>query len=336
MRWNVGVDITSGPPRRDIAVRPATPSDDDPALPGLRPDHWRASGNPRSFVAVDATGRVLGHCRGVDNVFHPQSRSLVLACTGEGWDAGVADALLAAQIEASSLPLRMKLTPSALREVELAERFDAVVEQVCPPGRRVVGATLRAWASRHRGATAAAMEGDADELRELWIDHYIDQHAAWSPAATRAVLLDELHDDFVPGTAGCFDIDRSVVLRRDGVIVAAAIVWPDDEPEVTLVARPHRGAASVRDRQACLSSLIEASADGDVLLLDAHLTERDEYAMMRGVPGVDPDAECCALVAVLVPDGPVPCPLDQRLVPEEVLTTTLGILWPACRPVPWH
>ncbi|WP_154792809.1 hypothetical protein [Occultella kanbiaonis] len=62
-------------------VRPATTADVETSrgrFDDLLPDRWRGGNNRRSFVAVDPDGRVLGHCRGIDNDFHPASRVLVL------------------------------------------------------------------------------------------------------------------------------------------------------------------------------------------------------------------------------------------------------------------
>lgn len=96
-----------------LTTRPATTADAaDPTFGDLLPDHWRSGDNCRSVVAANEVGRVLGHCRGIDNVFHPDSRTLVLEIlendlrSDHPW-ADVADALLTAQINVSTVPLRL-------------------------------------------------------------------------------------------------------------------------------------------------------------------------------------------------------------------------------------
>lgn len=303
----------------------------------MQPDRWRDGDNRRSLIAVGTDGALLGHCRGIDNVFHPDSRTYVQEIApsvprGPSWDE-VADALLAAQRAVSTLPLRMK--PQAHEEelIALAARHGGAVIQLMPPWRHLVDATLRSWAQDHAmtadGLRAEIVERAAvndDTVHELmlglYVEHYTAQHARWSPAATPDRLREENAPDFVPGAAGAFDPRRTATLRRGGQIVAQALVWPpepDGAAEVTLQSRPYEGPTTRADMAACLAAVVEASADGDVLLIDSHLTEPCESALLRDVPkpsGENQDP-WTAIVAIPVPGRPVPAPLPVNLVPEE-------------------
>lgn len=339
------------PDRTSVSARPATAQDAEAAsegLPDLLPDRWRPGNNRRSFL-VEAGGTVLGHCRGIDNDFHPASRSLVLE-TVPGFDddlrCRVEDALLGAQIAVSTVPLRMKVYASDAAGRALAARHRAVAIQACPPWRYRVGPELRQWAAAHRhaddaesGALGAGRGGaaepdvpcpvrpaDVEELRDLEVAHYTAQHARWSPAAAPEVLRDELGEayDGPAGTLG-LDVERSVVLRRGGRLVAAGVVWPSEEhvtgpgAEVSLLSDPAEGPTARADKEACLAAVLDRCQDGDVLCLDSHLTERTEIAMMREVPGLDPAPGDGWMVILDVPVGRErrPWTLPAALVPDE-------------------
>ena len=157
-------------------------------------------------------------------------------------------------------------------------------------------------------------------MLDLYVEHYTAQHARWSPAAAPAELRAENAPDFVAGGEGSFDPDRSVVLERDGVIVGQALAWPpepDGGIEITLQSTPHEGRTARVDMEACLAAVIDRSADGDVLLIDSHVTEELESAMMRDVPGPAPHPEdtWTAIVGIPVPGGPAPIPLSAALIP---------------------
>lgn len=312
-------------------------------FPDLLEDRWRAGGNRRSFVAVvpDGAGeRVVGHCRAVDNTVHPDSRVMLLEVAPDARGQGVDDALLRAQVDASSVPPHMKIYEHQVADQQLAARFGGIAVQVTPPWRYVVGPEMRAWAAQHRPAGAASIgpprPADSEELLALEVDHYIDQHASWTPTAPREVMLAELGEDHDPQAPGTWDRARSRVLRRDGRIAAAVLVWPADDaadaadaedlgggeseaPEVSLLSRPYVGPTSHADKEACLAALIEASADGDQLLIDSHLTMREEWAMLRDVPGLAPSdgTAWMAITAIPVPGGPEPVPVPRELVPAE-------------------
>lgn len=317
-----------------VTARPATAADTKAAsLTDLLPDCWREGNNRRSLVAVDQVGRVLGHCRGIDNDFHPDSRTFVWEILEEehlgdsSW-AEVADALLGAHVEVSTLPLRLKPSAEETELIEVCARHGGILVQFMPPWRYVVDVPLRAWAAEHRATTdglAAEPAGEArgEEILEVYVEHYTAQHARWSPAAEGPRLRAENAPDFVPGTAGSFDPARSTVLVRAGRIVAQALVWPPDEDgavEVTLQSHPHEGPTARQDMEACLAGVVERSAEGNVLLIDSHLTEELESAMVRDLPGPPPHPgdTWTAIVGIPVPGGPDPLPLPRDLVPADV------------------
>lgn len=311
-----------------LTTRPATTADaSDPAFEDLLPDHWREGDNCRSVVATDSAGRLLGHCRGIDNSFHPGSRSLVLeVLDGEPW-AEVADALLEAQIAVSTLPLQLKPSAHQPELLALCARHGGVLVQLMPPWRYVVDAAMRDWAGVHRTTSDGLRAGRVDDARreemlDLYVEHYTAQHARWSPAAAPRALRAENAPDFVPGGEGSFDPDRSAVLRREERILAQALAWPPEPEggiEISFESSPHEGPTAREDMEACLAAVIERSADGDVLLIDAHVTEELEFAMMRDVPGPAPHPKdtWTAIVAIPVPGGPVPIPLPVELVPSD-------------------
>ncbi|MGP9536645.1 hypothetical protein ACT3SP_01445 [Brachybacterium sp. AOP43-C2-M15] len=311
-----------------LPIRPATSADAaDPAFDDLLPDRWREGDNRRSVVATDAEGTVLGHCRGIDNVFHPDSRTLVLEVRdGAPW-AAVADALLTAQISVSALPLHVK--PSA-HEPELARlcaRHGGVLVQLMPPWRYVVDPALRSWSQDHRttGDELSARRVDAsrhEEMLDLYVEHYTAQHARWSPAAAAEQLRTENAPNFEPGGEGSADPERTTILVRAGRIAAQALAWPpepDGGTEITVQSRPHDGPRAREDMEACLAAVIDRSADGDVLLIDSHVTEELESAMMRDLPGPPPHPAdtWTAIVAIPVPSGPGPIPLPAERIPAD-------------------
>lgn len=300
------------------------------AMAGILPDRWRADANCRSFVAHAPEGRVVGHCRGIDNAYHPASRTLVLEVADDAgsfpW-AQVADALLEAQIAVSTLPLRVKPASDDAEAVALCARHDGVLVQVMPPWRYTVGPRLRAWADAHRATrdglraqpASTATRGD---MLSLFVEHYTAQHMAWSPASPADRLRELFAPDFAVGAEGALHLGRCTVLVRSGRLVAQAIVWPpqdDGAAEVTVQCTPPVGAAGRRDMEACLAAVMDGAGDGDVLLIDSHLTETVESAMLHDLPS-DPDArgnQWTAVVDIPVPDGPEPIPFPARLLPDE-------------------
>lgn len=275
---------------------------------------------------------VLGHCRGHDNAYHPGSRILALETLPESdlppgvSPADVEDALLSAQITVSDRPLRMKIYAHMQRERDLAIRHSGIAVQVTPPWRYVVGPELREWADDHRTAHDAEVrqiqEHDRESVRDLEAEHYVAQHAAWSPSAPAAVMRELFAEHHDPASEEAYDPQRSVALERGGEIVAAALLWPLeadlDGREVTLLALPYDGPRSREDKELCFAALIASSCDGETLLVDSHLTERTEAAMMREIPGlVGTSEDWMAIVAIPVSEGPGPIPFPRALVPDE-------------------
>lgn len=311
-------------------VRPATEADVDAGrveFPGIAVDHWAEGSNRRCFVAATPGGDVLGSCRAVDNAAHPGSRVMALAVSKrlDGVDAdAVRDALLRAQVEASTLPLRMKVYEHQAGDQALARRFGGVAIQATPPWRFAVDGAMRAWAAEHRAAVDPIGDADRPDVRELEVDHYIAQHAAWSPAAPRELMLDYFAEDHEPGSPTAWDPERSVLLRREGHVIAAALLWPGsngapgDGREVSLLSRPYEGPHARADKEACLAAVIDSAADGEVLLVDCHVTEALERDMMMTVPGRTHAATdtWMAIVSIPVPGAPRPVAVEADLVPD--------------------
>lgn len=332
----------TGPGYRDrVTVEttlPATAADAaDPAFVDLLPDRWREGDNRRSVVAADGEGRVLGHCRGIDNVFHPSSRTLVLEVRPDAPWAEVADALLTAQTAVSSLPLHVKPTAHEPELAALCARHGGVLVQLMPPWRYVVDPALRDWAAEHRrtreglvaDGLAAAIDSLGTEDRavreqmlDLYVEHYTAQHARWSPAAAPEQLRAENAPDFSSDGEGSFDPGRTTLLLREGRLAAQALAWPpepDGGTEITVQSRPHEGPTSREDMEACLAAVVDRSADGDALLIDSHVTEELESAMMRDVPGPPRHPADCwsAIVAIPVLGGPAPLALPDERIPAD-------------------
>lgn len=304
-------------------VRPATSADVSLAaqdFPDLHPDRWREGGNRRSLVAV-LDGVILGHARGIDNIFHPASRVAVLE-VDESTErrVEVGRALLRELAAVSSLPLALKLSASMTFERSLARDLGGVAIQAMPPWRHVVTPDLRAWATAHRGDVQNYQAHPCSDVLDLQVRHYIAQHASWSPAADAATL----HEKFAPEHTPHGTHPSSVVLRRDGRAAAAAIVGTDViEPwggrEVTLVTERHDDDETRAELEACLAAVIDQCADGAVLLVDFHATERVEMLIARGLPQPPPSPTdgWVAIVEIPVGAGPEPRAMPQGLLPAE-------------------
>lgn len=292
-------------------------------LPDLLVDRWRPGDNRRSFVALE-DGRVVGHARGVDNAVHLDSRVLVLEVLAHARRRGIGTALLAAQLAVSDRPLHVKLYASARAGRALARRFGGVAVQATPPWRYAITAALRAWAAQHGSGAETPTAADAPELLDLEVRHYLDQHAAWSPADEGA-LRDAFAADVHPGGDDGFDPQRSVVVRRGGEIVAAGLVWPHHPGppvagrEVSLICLQHGDPGARIDLESCLAGVVDRCDDADVLLIDSHVTESVETAMLGELPGPEPfpGDEWMAIVAIPVPAGPQPLAMPIGLVPAE-------------------
>lgn len=301
-------------------VRPARASDADASGLDIERDRWREGGNRRSFVAIDDDGTLLGHCRGIDDVFHPGARTLVLEVTGADRRCGADDTLLTAQLEVSTLPLTAKPTGADVHDLALFARHGARLVQLMPPWRYPVDATLRAWAADRRatdGAIVAASDVDPEAIAALYARHYVVQHETWMPAADAAVLREQFAGFLDVTDDDGYDTLRSVALLHDGTLVAQALVERGDEAEVVLQTLPREGARARADLEACLAAVVARSADGAVLLVDSHRTEATETALMDAVPGPPPHPEdtWTAIVEVPLPGVP-PRPLRSPTVPD--------------------
>lgn len=306
-------------------MRPASAEDVEAArgrLPDLVVDRWRPGGNRRSFVALDGA-QVVDHARGVDNDVHPGSRVLLAEVLDAHRGRGVATALLRAQVDVSHRPLRVKLRASDLAGRALARRLGGIAAQACPPWRYATTSALRAWAVQHRALVQAPTAHDAPELLDLEVRHYLDQHAGWSPAH-EASLRETLAVDVHPGEGG-FDPGHTTVLRVEGRIVAAALVWPHHPgppvggAEVSLICTHHGDPASRAGVEACLAGVVDRCDDDDVLLVDSHATEAVETAMMRDVPGPGdlPGDEWLAIVVLPAPGGLRAAAMPAGLLPDR-------------------
>lgn len=292
-----------------MRVRPATASDADADAFDVEPDRWREGGDRRSFVAVGDDGALLGHCRGIDNAFHPGARTLVLELADAGRRVGADDALLTAQLEVSTLPLTTKPTAIDRDDLALLARHGARLVQLMPPWRYVVDASLRAWAAAQPasdGAIVPAADVDPEAVAALFVRHYAAQHASWMPAADEAVLRVRFADFLDATCDDGYDVHRSVALVRDGVLVAHALVGRGEEAEVALQTLPREGARAQADLEVCLAAVIARSTDDDVLLIDSHRTEATETALMDAVPGPPPhpDDAWTAIVEIPLPGVP--------------------------------
>lgn len=319
-----------------LTTRAAMPADVG-GFDGLLPDRWREGNNRRSVVATDQAGRVLGHCRGIDNDYHPGSRMASIAVAADehrgptSWPA-VANALIEAQLKVSTRPLHLKVKAHDRELIDLCRRHDGVLIQLMPPWRYVVDVRMHAWAQAHRATADGLMASEAGALRaeemlELYVEHYTAQHANWSPAADAASLRALNAPDFVPGATGAFDPARSTVLIRSGRIAAQALAWPADDEgrvEISLHSTPYQGPTARGDMEACLAAVIGRSADSDVLLVDSHVSESLETAMMRAMPSPPPHPadSWTAIVALPIPGEPTPTPLRPGRMPAAAAPFT--------------
>lgn len=328
------------------SVRPATASDAAVAashgLSDLLPDRWRPGGNRRSFVALGPDERPLGHCRGIDNEYHPASRTCVLEVAVSIDDPTwieIADALLSSQIGASTLPLIMKPSADEPQILDLCAKHGGVITQLMPPWRYTVGPAMRAWAETHRvtrdglsavPARAASLSMLSERMLDLHVEHYSAQHERWSPASPPALLRQSFAASFDDEEEDALDPARSMVLVRGDVLSAQAIAWPPDTDgniEIGLEHRSYEGSSARQDMEACLAGLIDLSTDGDVFLIDSHITEEVESSMIRELrrflrmsgdkkseprsTEIDEDEPWSAIVAIPVPGGPLPMPLSD-------------------------
>lgn len=69
--------------------------------------------------------------------------------------------------------------------------------------------------------------------------------------------------------------------------------------------------------EACLAGVVDRCGDDDVLLVDSHVTEAVETAMMLDVPGRFPGDGWTAIVALPVPGGLRPAAMPPGLLPDR-------------------
>lgn len=318
-----------------ILVRPATKEDAaSTAFDDLLPDRWREGGNRRSLVAVDGvSGCLLGHCRGIDNEAHPGSRVLVIEVADDVTGSAVHEALLRAQVALSTLPLHTKPRERDAALLAALRAVGAVTVQLMPPWTRQVGPELREWADTVRAEPVPApLQGrdrlivpadavDPDGLLDMEVEHYVEQHASWSPAASTEAMRAFLAEGHEPDSEDSWDRSRSLALTVDGGLRAAVLLFPQGEgepPELSLISRPYAGPTSWWAKRRLLAEVVASLDDGDRFCADSHLSMREEYELMRSVPGLaDPEEGWTAIVAVPVPGGPQPITLDPSLIPDD-------------------
>ncbi len=337
-----------------FTVRPTTAADviaGQELFPGMQPNHWAPGGNRRSFALLGEGSEVLGHCRGIDNPIHPHSRTLVFEVAPVVRGTAAEVALLQAQIDASTLPLHAKPTGDDRALCALLERCGGILVQLMPPWRRAVGPELRRWAEQVlQGAAGVAEESSVSgasgllgvaaprivpardvplaELQALEVEHYIAQHASWSPAADPVTLREAFAEDHDPRSADTWDRDCSQALvGANGSVLAAALLWGspgtavapatgDDAPELVHLSRPFGGAEACAWKQQVIAAVVAELPDGAEVCIDAHASLAKEYAAIATIPGCV-DRMWTAIVAVPVPGGPAPIPFSAELIPDQ-------------------
>lgn len=111
--------------------------------------------------------------------------------------------------------------------------------------------------------------------------------------------------------------------------MATALVWPYDPShggyEVGLETHRYNDPRGRADMEQCLAHVIDTSPDHETLLIDSHLTETLEFAMIRDLPRptrIDDalsygSGGWMAILAIPVPEGSSPICLARSLVPPE-------------------
>lgn len=338
-----------------LVIRPAEPEDVDRAhetFPDLLPDRWREGGNRRSFVAVELPGphqrpggtfsgpRIVGHCRGVDNAAHPGSRVLLFETVARLHGTGTERDLLRTLMATSPLPLHSKVERKDAALCGLLASLGSTLVQLMPPWRYQVDHDLKAWA---RSALDAAPEDvtltlatslPAEDILALEVDHYIEQHEPWSPAAPHADLRDYLAEDHDPASSTSWNRNCSwAVTTRNGKVKAAALVWGNvgtdrtpsrgnDAPEISHLSRPHASPEAWTNKLLAIASVIRSVPLGTELCIDSHLSMRREFAAIGTIPGVDRSrGEWTAIVATSPEGAQTSKSLDPRLIPEAAAWT---------------
>lgn len=179
---------------------------------------------------------------------------------------------------ANDRPLSQKAVPGTQKHAKLLAAGARIYQQ-CPP-LEVDAATdeVRAWCAEHAALPVADLR--SVDVSSLWVEWYEVIHRGWSPTAPREQLLD-LFCDLVDE----IDLARSVVCEVDGTVVAAAFVFPDDQPceVLTEAVLPEHPMA----RQAVASCMAAAlSAAEGTVRFDGHVGDPHFAPLWQTVPGV--------------------------------------------------
>lgn len=309
-------------------IRPARATDvkrAEDTFSDLLPDQWSGGGNRRSFVAVDEEGRVLGHCRGIDNQFHPDSRVLVFETVPEVHGTPLEFELLTQQRATSSLPLHWKLAEDDGHMRELLRDSGAAAVQLMPPWQRIVDSELRAWAQAVTDTAPPANIGpwsivpaasvDPTVLARMDAEHYVEQHRSWSPSAPADTLMAKFASHHGPDSPDRWNEHYSRALCVGGDVVAAALVFgdpsADSEPEVSLVSNPYSSETAWWAKSRLVAELVALMADGDRFAVDSHLTMTGEYETIAAIPGLAGGDGWTAIMAIPVVDGPAIIEMDR-------------------------
>lgn len=260
------------------------------------PDKWASGCNRRSFVAVDKNARVVGTCRGIDNIFHPQARTLFLDITPEIDFLSVAIPLVQQQKLVSDKALHLKIPESNIALLQLAKAFNAHFYQACPPYEYIVSAEMKQWADKilNHHAEHAPNENTASLqimpitkenlglALEVWVDGYIMQHKDWNATADKTVLLTHFSHDYNP-ISPALDISRSYLIMQGDTVIGSAQIWPDDEPnnsEITISYLATDYATVTNIFQLGIAATISRATVGEVICIDSHWTLPHEFNVM--------------------------------------------------------
>ena len=172
-------------------------------------------------------------------------------------------------------------------------------------GHSAGGLTACLWADRHPGALAALV------LNSAWLELQGSElvRMVGEPVARTLALRDPRMSIPTPAYAPetLFRVTDGW-LERDGELVAAALVWPEEEAgegrEVNLVSATYEDPTALADKDACLADVVGARGEGERLLLDTHMTEPGERILRAELPPAE-DSQWTLLVALPCAGGRV-------------------------------